>query len=350
LDSAPRKPDGSVDFRYTPEMQRRFRDDPEFFAAHRKELESSSLTLFDLLTKGSKRQEEVRALVSKNMRAILDAKPGLADKMIPKYSVGVRRITPGIGFLEALVKDNVVPIFGNIRKVTEKGIVDEQGVEHEYDAIICATGFDVSFGARFPFIGRDGRQLDKAYAEDPKAYMSLAIGGFPNHFVFNGPASPIGNGSVVPAIETEGEYMLKCILKIQTQDIKTMCVKDEAIEEFVRHADAFMPRMVWTEPTPSWYKNNKATGRVTALWPGSAYNFNAAITEPRFEDYDYTYTNPLSRFSYLGSGKCEEEQNADYIAGYLERKLNLTKDHPALKEEKKPLTNGKINGKVNGKV
>lgn len=26
-----------------------------------------------------------------------------------------------------------------------------------------------------------------------------------------------------------------------------MCVKDEAIEEFVKHTDAWMPRMVWTE-------------------------------------------------------------------------------------------------------
>lgn len=67
----------------------------------------------------------------------------------------------------------------------------------------------MSFGARFPFVGRNGRQLDKGFAEDPKGYMSVAYGGFPNHFVFNGPASAIGNGSVVPSLEFEGEYMIK---------------------------------------------------------------------------------------------------------------------------------------------
>ncbi|KZO89789.1 FAD/NAD(P)-binding domain-containing protein [Calocera viscosa TUFC12733] len=331
MDKAPRHPDGTPDYRYSEAERKRFREDPQYFAKHRMELEAGSTRLFQLLVKGTAYQELIRETLTRNMSAILDARPGLAEKMIPKFAVGCRRITPGTGFLEALVKDNVEPIFGNIDRFTEKGIVSEDGTEVDYDVIICATGFDVSFGARFPFVGRDGRQMDHAYAEDPKSYLSLAIGGFPNHFIFNGPSSPIGNGSVVPAIETEGEYMIQCIRKIQTEDIKTMCIKDEAVEEFVCHVDTYMPRMVWTDNCRSWYKNGKVNGRVTALWPGSAYNFIKVITTPRYEDYNYTYTNPLSRFSFLGTGKSKEEVESDDISGYLETRMVLTDGHPALK-------------------
>jgi hypothetical protein len=74
--------------------------------------------------------------------------------------------------------------------------------------------------------------------------MSLAYAGMPNMFVFNGPGSPVGNGSVVPAIETEGEYMIQCIDKIMKHDVKSMCIKEAAVDEFALHSDAWMPRMV----------------------------------------------------------------------------------------------------------
>lgn len=106
--------------------------------------------------------------------------------------MGCRRITPGINYLESLVKDNVEVVFGGISHFTETGIVDDKGVERPYDVIskfetviffelcksdvwdsatVCATGFDVSFGARFTFVGRDGRELDEAFGADPKSYL-----------------------------------------------------------------------------------------------------------------------------------------------------------------------------------
>ncbi|KAL8279962.1 hypothetical protein RQP46_007543 [Phenoliferia psychrophenolica] len=286
-DFAPKNADGTPDYRYSPEQRERFKTDPK--------------------------------------------------------AVGCRRITPGIGYLESLVKDNVECIFGGISHFTATGIVDEKGVERPYDVIICATGFDVSFAARFPFVGREGRELDAAFGTNPKSYLSLAYGGYPNHFVFNGPSSPIGNGSVLPCIESEGEYMIKCIRKMQAQDIKSMCVKDPAVEEFATHTDAFMPRMVWTDNCRSWYKAN-GTGRVTALWPGSAYNFITAIEDVRWEDYDYTYLDSGSRFSYLGQGRSMEEMYDIDISGYLEARLNLTAGHPALAEASATTKANGLNG------
>jgi cation diffusion facilitator CzcD-associated flavoprotein CzcO len=77
------------------------------------------------------------------MEQRLAKRPEVAKKLIPTFSVGCRRPTPGNGFLEALCEDNVEPVTKGIKRITEKGIVTEDGVEHEVDIIICATGFDV---------------------------------------------------------------------------------------------------------------------------------------------------------------------------------------------------------------
>ena len=48
----------------------------------------------------------------------------------------------GPGYLNAIVEDNVDFISCGIKEVTETGIIDNNGVLREVDAIICATGFD----------------------------------------------------------------------------------------------------------------------------------------------------------------------------------------------------------------
>lgn len=116
------------------------------------------------------------------MRAKLASKPEIADLLVPTFAVGCRRPTPGNGFLEALVADNVDVVSSPIVRVTERGIETKDGV-HEVDAIVCATGFDVSLKPRFPFIGRNGADLAKRWSEGPaEAYMGVMIDDHPNYF------------------------------------------------------------------------------------------------------------------------------------------------------------------------
>lgn len=46
-----------------------------------------------------------------------------------------------IQYLEALVRENVNFIPQTIKEVTETGVVTNDGILREVDAIICATGF-----------------------------------------------------------------------------------------------------------------------------------------------------------------------------------------------------------------
>lgn len=79
------------------------------------------------------------------MQKKLAAKPHIAKAFIPNFAVGCRRLTPGPGYLEALVEPNVDFISTGIKRITETGIETVDGQHREYDTIVCATGCVHSF-------------------------------------------------------------------------------------------------------------------------------------------------------------------------------------------------------------
>jgi cation diffusion facilitator CzcD-associated flavoprotein CzcO len=91
---------------------------------------------------GTKEQQEFWRLSDDSMKAKLSKKPEIYESLTPKWPPGCRRLTPGPGYLEALVKDNVTFVGIGIEKVLPYGIKDKQNNIHELDVIICATGFD----------------------------------------------------------------------------------------------------------------------------------------------------------------------------------------------------------------
>ncbi len=83
--------------------------------------------------------------------------------------------------------------------ITEKGVV-VSGREYVLDILICATGFENSYRPQFPIIGLDEIKLQDQWASETKGYMGIAASGFPNYLMFTGPNSPVGNGTIIPAI------------------------------------------------------------------------------------------------------------------------------------------------------
>ena len=106
----------------------------------------------------------------------------IANHIIPKWSVGCKRPSPGPGFLEALIKDNVTVVKDEIVRIDETGLITADGTHHEVDAIVCATGFDVSFRPRYDLVGKNGLNLTEAWKTDSRGYLSYAVGGMPNLF------------------------------------------------------------------------------------------------------------------------------------------------------------------------
>jgi cation diffusion facilitator CzcD-associated flavoprotein CzcO len=134
------------------------------------------------MLKDSETQAQALKLLSMYMTALLGSDERLCKALIPSFPVGCRRLTPASGYLESLVKENVRVVTDSIARVVPTGIEISTGEVIEVDAMICATGFDLSFRPRFPLIGRKGNLQDLWMENLPQAYMSCAIPDFPNFF------------------------------------------------------------------------------------------------------------------------------------------------------------------------
>ncbi|KAF8075136.1 hypothetical protein FPV67DRAFT_1559695 [Lyophyllum atratum] len=297
---------------YSPEELATFKADPAAHLAYRKKQEDSTNAIFPMFLAGSAVQESAFGAMTQQMRERLQGRAeGLAPALIPKFGVGCRRITPGVGYLEGLGKENVEVVYGEIACVTEKGCVSvADGKEHELDVLICATGFDTSYMPRFGVIGEDGRSMKEEWAEEAKSYLGMAVAGFPNYFLVIGPNSPIGN-------EAQIDYILKLANRWQTENIRTFVPKREAVEDFIAHKNQFMKGTVWEHDCRSWYKSNSSSGKVSALWPGSTLHYLEAIADPRYEDWNIRYKG--NRFAWLGNGFSQTELDATADWSYYVR-------------------------------
>ncbi|KAL1966348.1 hypothetical protein VTN77DRAFT_4490 [Rasamsonia byssochlamydoides] len=146
--------------------------------------------------------------------------PSIAKKIIPDFSPGCRRLTPGDGYLEAFENPNIRMCWEPIERITANGIKTTADGEEEFDLIVCATGFDTSFIPPWKFVGRDGATLDERWKVNPEAFFAVQVDGMPNYFMFNGPNCPISHGSVLTQVSFTCDYILKWAKKIATEDIK----------------------------------------------------------------------------------------------------------------------------------
>lgn len=193
----------------------------------------------------------------------------LKEFIIPKWSPGCRRISPGDGYLEALARENVQPVFSNIQRVTREGIITEDGQLHKLDVLVCATGFQVAFRPAFKVINNsNGMTLDEDWGKGPNLYLGLSAPRFPNFYTIVGPGATWSSGTLLPSIETSVEYAIKMMRKMQTEGIVSMDVKQEALDDIYAHFDEFHKTTVWQEECRSWFKDGKIKNRIY-LWPGS---------------------------------------------------------------------------------
>lgn len=300
-------PEMDADYNFSPKTLELFQD-PKFLRTYRTSVMDRRIENFKRAFADSDNQRAAQELFRKTMAQRLgnsDKGRRAAELLLPSFPVGCRRQTPGPGFLEALVQDNIELQWDNIDCITEKGILTRSGEELQYDCIVCATGFDTSFKPAFPIVGRNGVDLGKKWTADtPKAYFGFCVPDFPNYFCFVGPNSPISNGSLVLGIQATAIYVYKWLDKMQTEDIQSFEVRHDVNEEYNEHVQKFLERTVWTRGCRSWYKRGTVDGPVVAIYGGTSFHFMEAIKNPRWEDFllQRELSASKNRFEYLGNG------------------------------------------------
>ncbi|KAF2789860.1 FAD/NAD(P)-binding domain-containing protein [Melanomma pulvis-pyrius CBS 109.77] len=273
-------------------------EDPEHYQKFRLSVEEDGNAIHAFTIKGTEIQNGAKELFTQNMKKRLESKPEIFEKLLPAFSPGCRRLTPGPGYLEALTQDNVAFVTTPISRISETAVHTADGQTHPVDALVCATGFHASTAPPFPITGLHGLTLEAKWEHRPENYLSHSISGFPNMFIMLGPNAAIGSGALVTMIENVGDYIVKCIRKLQKDNISRMTVRAERVADFLEYVDTYFVGTVFSESCRSWYKNKGGGGGgqdgngaaiVTGLWPGSTLHCVEAMRSPRWEDYRYKY-------------------------------------------------------------
>ncbi|MFL6122856.1 flavin-containing monooxygenase [Actinophytocola sp.] len=200
--------------------------------------------------------------------------PELRRKLTPDYLMGCKRVLIANDYYPALTRENVEVNTGGISAVTERGVVDGNGVEHEVDVIIYGTGFHVTDAYDYLDItGVDGRDLAKEWREEGiQTHLGITVAGYPNLFFLLGPNTGLGHNSVVFMIESQIRYVSQAMALADHAGAAAVDTKESAQAEFQSDIQRKLAGGVWTRGgCRSWYLDARGVNRT--IWPGFTWRY-----------------------------------------------------------------------------
>jgi cation diffusion facilitator CzcD-associated flavoprotein CzcO len=235
------------------------------------------------LTKPGLRRKTMAALCRASLWEVRD--PELRRALTPDYTPACKRLVMSNGFYRAVQRDDVELVTAAIDHVESRGIVTDDGVLHEVDIIVLATGFDThAFFRPMELIGRDGVAANDVWRDGPRAYQTVALSGFPNFFMMLGPHSPVGNHSLTSVAEHQADHIVGWIERWRRREFDTVEPTPSATERFNAKLRAAMPNTVWTTGCNSWYLNKDG---VPEVWPLTPREHGAMLATTDLGEYDF---------------------------------------------------------------
>lgn len=202
----------------------------------------------------------------------------------PDYKIGCKRILVSNSYYPALQRKNCELITWPIANVSEQGIRTADGVEHQVDCIVLATGFDVpKSGTPYPIKGIGGRVLAEEWARGAQAYKSINVSGYPNLFITFGPNSGPGHNSALVYMEQQIAYIVKGVRQILDHNLKMLDVKPEVQARYNQSIQKRLSRTNWNSGCKSWYLTED--GFNATMYPGFATQYAAQMK--RFDTRAY---------------------------------------------------------------
>ena len=179
-------------------------------------------------------------LVERGVRAWMRREvrdPDTMARLLPSYGLGCKRPATSNRYLATFNRDNVSLVTRPIARVTAEGIITDDGVLHEADAIVLATGFpttDKGTGPTFEVVGRDGVELGHWWeAHRRQAYAGVSAPRFPNFFLTAGPYS--GGFNWFAMLEANLAHIMACIDGARARGVTRVEVRSDAHERYMRH-------------------------------------------------------------------------------------------------------------------
>ncbi len=216
-------------------------------------------------------------------------RPDLLARMTPEHppwSARAVMVDADSCVLDALKRDNVTLVTDGIRRIDETGIETVDGVHHEVDAIVYATGFHAS-EYLFPMTvtGRGGRTLTDVWkVGGARAHRFCMVPGFPNLWSVYGPNT---NGGLGPGAfhELVTRYALECMQRLILEDRHSIEPREDAYVRFNEDVDARNARKVWSDPRSGSYYWTEH-GRSVVMCPFNGPEIFDLLRHPAFDELE----------------------------------------------------------------
>lgn len=217
--------------------------------------------------------------------------PVVRDKLTPRYAVGCKR--PGFHntYLSTYNRENVDLVTEPIERVTASGVVTADGVAHDVDVLILATGFKVMDvdAVTFDVTGSGGLALADFWESNRmQAYEGVSVPGFPNFFSVMGPYGYVGS-SYFALIEAQTHHIVRCLTQAGERDAARVEVSAEANDRYFAEMMRKRHRQIFWQDScslaNSYYFDRNGD---VPLRPGTT--FEVYLRSRRFPLRDYEFT------------------------------------------------------------
>jgi cation diffusion facilitator CzcD-associated flavoprotein CzcO len=271
---------------YSAEEKRAFREHPERMQALHDEMSRSFSEGFSnaVIDAGSEELARIQELCLANLEeSVSDGE--LRERLRPDYRAACKRLVLSPGFYQAIQQPNADLVTAGIERIEAQGVRTTDGLLHELDVLVLATGFRVDrFLRPAEVIGAGGIRLDDVWAKRPTAYLSLSVPGFPNLFLLNGPNGPVGNFSLIDVAERQFDYVLQLVERLRSGEAHAVCATEEATATLEAARVEAAKKTVWVTGCRSWYLDDRG---VPSAWPWSFQRFRDEMAKPDFRAYEW---------------------------------------------------------------
>jgi acetone monooxygenase len=236
--------------------------------------------------------EEMSEFVRDKIRKRIND-PKVAEKLVPTtYGFGTHRVPLETKYFEAYNRPNVELIDAKANPIvgmTEKGAKTADGVVHELDYLILATGFDAGTGAltRIDVRGRGGRSLREDWGRDIRTTMGLQVHGYPNLFTTGAPLAPAAAFcNMTTCLQQQVDWITDCIKHLRERGLSEIEPTEQTQDQWVVHHDEIANATLVTK-TDSWYMGSNVKGKPRRLlsYIGGVGNYKKACDDLKASGY-----------------------------------------------------------------
>jgi cation diffusion facilitator CzcD-associated flavoprotein CzcO len=208
--------------------------------------------------------------------------PELREKLTPGHHLGCKQVVFSNDFYQTVGRPHV-HLAGPAVALRPQAVVDEDGKEWPADAVIYATGFDItgSFN-RITIKGSSGCLLTDVWRDGVRSYNGILVPGFPNMFMLDGPHIDFTCRFI--NLKAQARFVIRAIRMAKSARGSVLDVRPEAERRFQEEVRQKHEQIAWSAgDCRSWDQWNART--VMTYWPGYTWSYRQTLRKLRLRDF-----------------------------------------------------------------